>query len=206
MSTSVDRVVEELSKVLEDLHKTRLAALSETRDVQVMMRTFLQREEKRLMSRLGERHPRVQQLNAQLKINLQLVNRLAVEHEVYRVEVPQVAEEAALVHGRVVDENLRGIAGLLVCLVDERGTPIKDVEGSTTDTTGYYAITLDSELTDRACETHVAGVFLAVLSRTGRLLHRHPKPLALSKGARLVVGVGLNRSDLSGVGEAGRAD
>lgn len=181
MNTKNERVVEELSKALDQLKFARVAALSETGDLQAIMRTFLQHEARRIARKLGERHSRSQQLNARLKANLQIVNTLAVEREIYQVEVPEVAEDEALVHGRVVDENGRGIAGLVVCLVDECGTPIRDVEGSTTDTTGYYPITLDPDLTDRVCKKHKTGIFLAVFTSKGQLLYRQPRPLALTK-------------------------
>lgn len=204
MSTEIDCVQEEFSKNLDQLKIARIDGLREIGDVRAITHTFLQHEARRIARKLGERHPRSQKLDAQMKANLQIINTLSVEHELYQVEVPDVAEDAALVHGRVVDENGRGISGLVVYLVDERGTPIGGVEGSTTGPTGYYAIILDSDVTGRLCKPHEGAVVLAVFTGNGRVLFRHPKPLALTEGGRLVVGVSLNRSEPSEGGGTGQ--
>lgn len=196
MNTKNERVVEELSKVLDQLKSARVAALSEAGDLRAIMHTFLQHEARRIARKLGERHPRSQQLNALLKANLHIVNTLIVERETYQVVVPDVAEDAALVHGRVVDENGRGIAGLRVCLLDQGGQPISEAEPPATDTTGYYAITLDPALIDCLREQLSKGAFLALFTGRGKLIYRDPKPLEITKGTRLVVGVSLNRKDL----------
>jgi hypothetical protein len=147
MSTQIDCVQEEFSKNVDQLKIARIDGLRDIGDLRVIVHTFLQHEARRVARKLGERHPRSLKLDAQMKANLQIIDTLSVEREVYRVEVPGVAEDAALLHGRVVDENGREISGLVVYLVDERGTPIGGVEGSTTDTAGYYAIIIDPDLT-----------------------------------------------------------
>ncbi|MGH9906812.1 MAG: carboxypeptidase-like regulatory domain-containing protein [Pyrinomonadaceae bacterium] len=204
MSAQIDCVQEEFSKNLDQLKTSRTDGLRETGDLRAIMHTLLQHEARRIGSKLGERHPRTQQLNAQLKPNLEIINTLAVERELYQVEVPDVAEDAALVHGRVVDENGRGISFLVVGLLDEDGTPMRGVAESTTDTTGYYAIILGPDVTGRLCKPDEGAVFLAVFTGEGRLLFRHPKPLALTKGVRLVVGVSLIRSELFKGGGIGK--
>jgi hypothetical protein len=52
MNTKNERVVEELSKALDQLKSARVAALSETGDLQAIMRTFLQHEARRIARKL----------------------------------------------------------------------------------------------------------------------------------------------------------
>ncbi|MCZ6711532.1 MAG: PASTA domain-containing protein [Gammaproteobacteria bacterium] len=197
MPSSNDCVRDEFPKHLGQLKAERITALGEAAQVQVMMQSLLQHEALRIENKLGKQHPRSRQLKARVQSNLQLVNALELERELTRIEVPEVADDAALVHGRVVDEDERGIEKLVVCLVNDAGAPIRDTGEPTTDASGYHAFTLDPKLVDRLIEEHEAGVFLAVFTPRRRLVHQEPKPLALARGARLLVVVSLNRADLT---------
>jgi hypothetical protein len=197
MNRQTDGVSEELSRGLDELRDLGVSALSESRDVQTALQSLLQHEARRIERKLGRQHPRCQRLAVRLKANLELINGLEVERQVRQVKVPDVAGDAALVHGRVMDENGRGIAGLVVCLVDGRCTPIREAEGATTDATGYYAITLNRPVSASVSRQQAAGVFLGVFTARGRLVHRELKALPVVAGVRLVVNLRLKRAGLT---------
>jgi hypothetical protein len=159
------------------------------------MQTLLQHEARRSEGKLGAQHPRTQQLYARLESNLQLVRTFEVEGQLMRIEVPEVGEDGALVHGRIADEHELGIERLTVCLVDRSGAPVPETREPMTDASGYFAIVMASEIVDRLTKQYPDGIFLAVFTLRRRLVHRQPKPLALERGALLIVNVRLNRKD-----------
>ncbi len=199
MANTNNCVADEFQNNLGQLKMERLTTLGEAAGVQVAMQSLLQHEAQRIERKLGTQHPRTQQLKARLQPNVQLINTLKLEGELTQIDVPEVAEEGALVHGRIVDEDDLGIDRLTVCLVDQSGTPTRNISEPTTDASGYFAIPLEPETVDRLIERHPDGIFLAVLTPRRRPVHQQPKPLALTRGARLLVEIRLNRADLTAV-------
>ena len=197
MTSPTDYVSEELRKGLAALQGSRVNTLSASRDLQVMMRALLQHEARRIEQKLGRQHPRSQRLHVRLQTSLDVLNTLEVERQLTQVQVPNVADQVAFIHGRVVDENRRGFAALVVCLVDGRTTPIREVEAAMTAPTGYYALTLESAVIDSIGKKYPTGVFLAVFTAKGRFVHRERQPLPLAAGLRLVVNVQLSRHELA---------
>lgn len=196
MKNSIECATEEFSRNLDSMKEARLASLADTIELETMMRTLLQYEVIRIKQKFGVGHRRVENLDARLKDNLELINTLNVEREAYAVDVPEVSEDSTLVHGRVVDENHRGIRGLVVCLIDEQSRPANDAVDSVTDDSGYYAVSLDAASVERIRKGNPNGVFLAVLSPGGELLNRERKPRVLEKGARMLVEIPLGRRTL----------
>jgi len=197
MATTNDSVTDKFENALGELKLERLAALGEAIGVQVAMQSLLQHEAQRIESKLGPQHPRTQRLKAGVQSNLQLALTLEVERQLVRIDVPEVAEEGALVHGRIVDEDDLGIEGLTVCLVDRSGESARETGESKSDGSGYFAIALHPETVDRLIKRYPDEIFLAVFTARRRLLHRQPKPLSLARGARLLVKVQLSRKDLT---------
>jgi len=193
MKSSIESAADEFSRNLDLMKEDRLASLADAIGIETMMRTLLQHEAIRLEGKFGVDHPRVEGLNVRLKTNLELINALNVEREVYAVDVPEVPEDSTLVHGRIVDENQRGIRRLIVCLVDWQSSPVNDAADSVTDGSGYYAVSLNADSVERIRKENPNGVFLAVLTQRGELLHRERKPRVLEKGARTLVEISFDR-------------
>jgi PASTA domain len=196
MANTDDIVRDGLINSLRQLKNERLAALSSTVDIQVAMQALFQREARRLEKKLGAQHPRVRQMKSRLKSNLQTINSLEIERQLSRIEAPKVEGEAALIHGRVVDEDGRGIAGLTVCLVDHCGSMVRGASEPVTDASGYFAFVLEPETVDKLNETYRTGIFLGVFTNRRRLMYRHPNPLTLARSARLLVEIPLKRLEL----------
>ena len=196
-ATTDDSVSNQFENAFGDLKLEKLTGFSRIEAAQISMVSLLQNETARLEAKLGPQHPRTLQLKARLQSTLDAVHTLQVQQQLARIEVPEIAENDGLVHGRVVDEDDLGIDNLLVVLVDQSGKPVRDTSEAATDESGYFAIPLDSSNIDRLTKEYQNGIFLAVFTPRRRLVHQEAKPLALSKGSRLLVEVKLFRSDLT---------
>ncbi|HWP42963.1 MAG TPA: PASTA domain-containing protein [Blastocatellia bacterium] len=192
-----DFVAHEFDKALRELKRERLAALEEAATAQLLLHSMLQHEALRIENKLGREHPRTRQLKAGLQTRLQLARALEIERQVIGIEVPEVADEAALVHGRIVDEDGLGIGRLIVCLVEGSGEPVREAGESTSDASGYFAIAIEPEALDRLLKQYPEGIFLAVFASKRRALHQEPAPLALARGARLFHEIRLTADQIS---------
>ncbi|MFQ5793426.1 MAG: helix-hairpin-helix domain-containing protein [Candidatus Bipolaricaulia bacterium] len=192
-----ERAAEEVKKLLDEIQGERFNALKETKDFQVFMRSLLQHEARRLETKLEKDHPRIRQLKARLKHNLDIVNDLEVELEIANIEPPDVGDDDLLIHGRVMDENHRGIRGLVVCMADDEGKTLATLGRFETDDSGYYSLVLDRTTVEKMPKAKEEGVFLTVCTKRDELIYRKPEPLKLTAGDRALEEVVLNREDLS---------
>jgi hypothetical protein len=186
-----DSVTNEFQNDLSGLRLQRLAALGEAARVQVSMHSLLQYEAQRIERKLGPQHTRTRQLQARRQSSVQLACALELKRQLTQIDMPEVADDGALVHGRIVDEDGLGIARLTVCLVDRSGTPTRDTGEPTSDASGYFAIPLGPEAVDRLNKQHPEGISLAVLTPRRRPVHQEPRPLALARGTRLLLTIRL---------------
>lgn len=198
-TTTDDSVSDKFQSALGDLQLQQRAGTEQIEAAQVSMLSLLQHETLRIETRLGSQHPRTLQLKSRLQSSLQTITTLQVERQIASIQVPEVTENGALVHGRIVDEDGLGIDSLLVSLVDQSGAPTHDSAEPITAASGYFAIPIDPAAVDRFSKQQQKGAFLAVFTPRRRLVHQEPKPLALSPGAKLFVEVQLTRSDLTTV-------
>jgi hypothetical protein len=186
---------EDLFAVLGD---SRLEALNEMKELQIMSRVLLQNEARRTDQKLGKDHPRSRALKISLEENLDTVNELEIESELAAVDIPEVDEGQTLIHGRVVDEKLRGIGGLFVSMSDEEGKTLRSLGRSETDASGYYALVIGPEALEKAPKTTENGVFLTVHTRKGQVVDRGFQPLDIAKGDHKLVEVVLDLESLIG--------
>jgi PASTA domain len=196
MANTDDIVRNALINNLRHMKSERLAMLSKRVDIQVAMQAFLHHEALILERKLGAHHPRVRQMKSRLEFNLQIINSLEIERQLSRIEAPQVEGEAALVHGRVADEDGRGIEGLTVGMVDQSGSLIRGASEAVTDASGYFAFALEPETVDGLIAAARAGIFLGVFTKLRRLVYQQPNPLTLARSARLLVKISLKRLEL----------
>ena len=196
-TTTDDSVSSKFESELGDLKLERITATGEAAATQLSMLSLLQHEALRIETKLGSQHPRTVRLKARLQGNLQAIHTLEVERQLARIEVPAIVQDGALIHGRIVDEDGLGIERLLVALVDLPGSPVRDTGEPTTDTSGYFAISLEPDAVDRMLKVYANGIFLAVLTPRRRLVHQQPKPLTVAHGAVLGVEILLDRATLT---------
>jgi len=190
------------SSSLEDLFATlgdsRLEALNEVKELQIVSQVLLQHEAARMDRKFGEDHPRIRSIKAFLEQNPDNINALEVGVQIATVSIPKVYENQTLLHGRVVDEKLRGIADLFVSITDEGGKTLRSLGSSRTEPSGYYAFVIDPGDLEKLSNVAEEGVFLAVRTRKGELVHREFEPLDIAEGDHKFVEVVLDLEDLFG--------
>jgi len=186
--------VGELLAALAEVIGERPEGANILKDVQVIQHSLFQSEARRLGRKLGEDHPRTRQMQARVQANLDVVQEIEVALETGRIRVPEVEEDDVLIHGRVVDEKRRGLSGLTVSVEDRNGRPVSSVGRVDTDASGYYAFTVDPATAAKLAKAQREGVFLAVRTDTGELVHRQSEPLRLAKGGRVILDVELGET------------
>ncbi|MGI8521629.1 MAG: helix-hairpin-helix domain-containing protein [Actinomycetota bacterium] len=188
-----------LEDVLTGLRDGRLETLDGLLERQTMGRILLQNEAVRMDRKLGEDHPRSRYLRVALEQNAEGIRDLGVELETSTILPPEVEEKQTLLHGRVVDEDGRGVPNLLVSLTDESGRILHSLGRSETDTSGYYALVIDPDALQKESEAVESGVLVTVDTSKDELVHRTFEPLKVSEGDRkLLDQVVLDRRDLIG--------
>jgi len=192
-------VLRDLQESFDKIAEERLKALTDLREIQIISRSLLRHEEKRLSRKLGEDHPRTQRMKTRIKQNLEIVKDLDSELEIARIKTPEVAEDETLIHGRVVDEGYRGVKGLEVCMEDANGNTLANLGTCKADDSGYYSIVVKSENVREMSGVLEEGVFLTVRDRKGEVIHRRSEPVKIAEGDRILAEVVLNREDVATV-------
>lgn len=193
----LDNFVENLHETLIKLRDVHREALNDLKETQITSRSLLQYEALRLEKRFGKENPRTRQIKSRLEQNLEVINDLEVEAEIARINIPEVSQDEALIHGRVMDKDYRGIGGLLVLMTDKRGEKLTDLGKSETDNSGYYSLVIGTDIMDRLLEVIERGIFLTVFTSQGRIVHRGSEPVKVARGGRVIDEAVLNREDLS---------
>ena len=196
-ANNFDKVLSELQESLKLIADERLTAINDLQETQVVRLTYLQHEAKRIEKKLGKDHVRTGQLKARVENHFGILKNLRVEAEITRIKIPQISAEDTLVHGRVMDENHRGIGGLFIYMIDERGKPLASLGRSETDVSGYYSLIIDPQTFKKMAKVIAAGVFLSVGTKRGKTFHREFEPLKITPRDRILVEIVLNRDALT---------
>jgi beta-lactam-binding protein with PASTA domain len=186
---------EEFGRNLSTLRAERVSGLGQASDLEVALGTLLQHEVQRIEQKYGPADPRRLRVAAREAANLELINRFEVERQVYQVDVPEVAEDGALIHGRVVDEQELALSGLVACLVDDRGKPMEESQDSPVDANGYFAIALTGQDVEFILERQ-PGVLLGIVTTRGSLVYQDLKSRKLAKGAEIFAEIALVRNEV----------
>jgi hypothetical protein len=187
--------LEELFASLED---SRSEALEEVKELEIASRVLLQNEAMRLDRKVGRDHPRTRALRSSLEQNLNNITEFTAATQIAAITVPKVDENQTLIHGRVIDEQFRGVGGLFVSIEDEEGRILTPLGRSETDASGYYALVIDPDTLEKVSEAAKEGVFLTVRTRKDKVVHREFNPLRIAEGDRGIVEVVVEREDLIG--------
>lgn len=187
--------LEELFASLED---SRSETLDEVKELQILSRVLLQNEAARLDKEFGRDHPRTRALRSSLEQNLNNIMGLTVETQIAAITIPKVDENQTLIHGRVIDEEFRGVGELFVSIEDEEGRTLTPLGRSETDASGYYALVVDPDALEKVSEAAREGVFLTVRTSKDEVVHREFNPLSIAEGDRGIVEVVVKREDLIG--------
>jgi hypothetical protein len=195
MADRDDVLASEVENALAALQNARLESLDRAAALHADLQSALVNEAARIERARSTGDPRAAQLRARLLSNARAAQALEGERQVVGIVVPDPGENGAVVHGRVVDEDGRGIDRLTVRLIDAACAQL-EAGGAATDETGAFAIALDQEAVDRVIKSHPQGILLAVSTPRGRVLSTGRTPIVLGHGARLFEEVRVTRADL----------
>jgi hypothetical protein len=187
-----------LEELFTNLGDSRLEALNEVMELQIISRVLLQNEALRVEKKFGGDHPRTRALQSSLEQNLSSIAEFTAETQIAAISIPEVDEDQTLIHGRVIEEEFRGVEGLFVSMADEEGKTLHSLGRSETDASGYYALVIDPDALQKTSEAVEEGVFLTISTRKGEIVYREFDPLEISEGERKLVEVVLDRRDLIG--------
>ena len=140
------------------------------------------KEHRRLQTKLGPQHPRVQDLAARIVYQEGLAQDLAVHIDKSTIEAPAIDENSWMVHGRVMDTKRLGLSGLTVGIFDADGRWMRQAGHACTDPRGYFAIVYIPAKDVEGKAKWEGQNFLHVIGPDARLLHKDPDPLRLAVG------------------------
>jgi chitodextrinase len=171
-----EQIIPQIDTVFTTLDRQRTQGLERLQQMQTIQNTALQQEQKRLIAKYGEDHPRVQKINARLTYNQGVEKDLNQEIERSQIEVRQFDPNTWKGHGLVLDKNEVGIQGLTVSFADQKGNWIRELGYACTDKRGYFTIVYPPKTGQSASIPDSQPIFLTVTDPNRRLLHRECTP------------------------------
>lgn len=132
----------ELDQTINSADPLRADSLLRLQRVRSAKTKNQERERSRLTGKLGGEHPRVTALQAKIDTNYEVARYLNLESVRARTEVPTVASDDWLVHGRVMNEQREFVPGMKTALYDRSGCPVQTCGSEITDKTGYFMLTV----------------------------------------------------------------
>jgi protocatechuate 3,4-dioxygenase beta subunit len=162
--------------------KGRAEGLKKLQTLQTVKNQAQIKEHRRLQTKLGVQHPRVQHLAARIQYNEGLAEDLAVEIDKSTIEAPAIDEKSWMVHGRVMDTKSSGLSVLTVGIFDADGRWIRQAGYACTDQRGYFAIVYTPKKDAEDKTKNEVQYFLHVIGPDAKLLNKDPNPLHLVAG------------------------
>lgn len=196
MSTVSDGLTDLLSRLIEG----RRSSVDDTRNFQTIALSLREREAARLRAKGVANDPRLKKLDLQLQRAPQVLDALEAERErLLRKPAGPLEPDSAILEGRIADTRSKAIAGLKVRLVARDGVAIEGVKDADLDDSGTYSIRLGPDQLKAIQEQHRGAVFVAVISRSDKVVHREPSSLKVAPGTRVAKDITLDRLKLAGV-------
>lgn len=184
--------IEEISRSLESgiagADPLRIEGLTGLQRLRQVKATSLQREQVRLIEKLGADHPRVVALTQKIQANQVLDRSLSIELERTQSGSPTADETTWILHGHVLNVKGKGIPNLTIALYDRRGSWSEKLGYACTDKQGHFQFTYRPE-TGKAnallgdttaaatATTQTVSVFVRVFDRRSQLLYIDPRPI-----------------------------
>jgi hypothetical protein len=170
-----EEVLGKVGEFFDHTEKLRLESLEKMKTIHLIKNRAQEKERDRLSAKLGPEHPRVKNLEARLTYNQGWFQ--ALDNEIIKagVQVPEVAPDQWLLHGRVLRKGI-GVKGLTVTLADAQGRWLRPLGYACTDDRGYFTIIFppQAEAAEEVSESQE--LFLTVSDRDHRVLYRDPEP------------------------------
>jgi hypothetical protein len=175
-------IFKKIDTAFESLDEQRAEDLKKLKRLQLIKKDTLEKERQRMESKYGADHPRVKKIASRITYNQGMMADLDMEIEKTDIEVPKHDGTTWTVHGRVFDENAAGIKDLTVSLYDDEGNWVREIEHTSTDESGYFAMTCPEEEKDALKDLEGKKLFLTITDEEHNVLHRESESLPVEIG------------------------
>jgi hypothetical protein len=175
-------IIDKFNGGMAAVETARVDGLKFLQTLQTVKNRAQVKEHRRLRAKLGDQHPRVQRLASGIRYNAGLAENLTVQIDQSAIDPPAVEEKSWMVHGRVMYQKRKGLAGLTVAIFDAEGRWMRQAGHACTDQHGYFAIVHAPEKNPDDPAQRKMLYFLHVIGPEGRILHKDPDPLNLAIG------------------------
>lgn len=172
---ALDRAAESLTQ----LDDQRLAELKNEKQLQEIKNEVINREAERLAAKHGKDHPRVQKLQSRSNYNQAMFTGLDNEIEKAAAKTEPLPVNAWRLNGKVIDKKEQPVSDITVFFADEKGTWIRALGNSTSDKTGYYALTINEELIELAQKEKL---YLTASDKNNKVLYHKLNTFVPTKG------------------------
>jgi hypothetical protein len=156
----------------------QLESLKELKDAENLAQT---KELKRRSSKYSSGDPRIQKMHNQIDFNQKLSRNLNIEIERSKITMPTFDTKTWMLHGRVLNEQYRGIPNLTVALYDENGKWIRKMNYACTSLQGYFSIIYPAKGATSEIQA-IQKLFLTVMDKDKKIIYRETEPLYVKTG------------------------
>lgn len=155
--------------------RLRVRQLEDLKTAQATKVEGYKKERERLALKYGSKHSRVQKLDKRLKHNDNIMRSIDMEIDSSSIQFPDFDKEnSAMVSGRILDKDIKGIKGLTVSLCDKQGRWIDQTSYTGTDNSGFFSLVYDPAISEE--------LYVAVSNSQKNILHLESEPIPLITG------------------------
>ena len=133
------------------------------------------RQLNRLVTKYGEKHPKVEGLAERIINEKEMENFLSVSISKTKLEA-EIVKGSFKIQGRVLGDDMKGVSGIAVQLQDTKNNPVGRTVKTSKD--GGYTVIVD---VDSNVKTVKLG--LVILDKKGTRIHREKLPVLMTVGA-----------------------
>jgi hypothetical protein len=149
--------------------KLRMKSLQRLQKIRNKRGKSQQRQLGRLASKYGEKHPRVLRQAERVINEKEMENYLSLIIDKADCDINSI-KDSFILHGRVVADDIKGLSGIRVQLLDAKnniiGKPVK------TDNKGFYVLVIDVDDSISSNRFNIV-----VLDKKGEQLHKEKLPI-----------------------------
>jgi hypothetical protein len=188
-ATTKSIAIEETARTFEgdiaNADALRASALTGLQRLRAAKANHIQREQTRLAGELGEEHPDVVRLKAELAGDQRFVRELGAEIDRAKTEAPVVDKQSWALHGFVRNEDLEGQPKLTLALFDRGGSWVEVLGHSCTDSRGYFQLRYERSTesrTDAIAANVRSEMFIHVSDQKQKVLYYDKRPVKVELG------------------------
>lgn len=179
-TVTIEEAIKKTDEAFETLQTERSVGLKKVQTIQQVKNTALIKEHKRLASKYGTAHPRVQKASARLSYNNRFSSSLAaeIEHVDIQAQVDPLPKDNWRVHGRVFKDTSTPLHELTISFFDDKGEWIREADFVCTDKRGYFNITIPADRESLKKIFNSRTPFLTISNKEGQILYSSEEALS----------------------------